>query len=84
MSKIIYEINPWFKSEWVKLEAYPKVKARAHPSEASFRCSTKGYAPGLTKLERNARDKHSHLIIRTLLNYRGGNFYNRGQTNNLA
>jgi hypothetical protein len=40
MAKKHYEMIPWFNCDWVKLEAYPRVKARAYPSEASFRCST--------------------------------------------
>jgi len=41
-------------------------KAGAYPSEAPFRFSTLGEAPGLaqrqeTRLERLARDKHSQL-----------------------
>jgi hypothetical protein len=48
-------------------------KAGANPSEAPFRCSTLGWAPGLThkhytKLLRLARDKNSSFI-RTFVNY---------------
>jgi hypothetical protein len=42
-------------------------EAGDYQSEASFRCSTLGKAPGLTnkhktRLERLARDKHSSLL----------------------
>jgi hypothetical protein len=48
-------------------------KAIAYLSEAPFRCSTLGQAPGLTYkyytgLERPAKDKHSTLL-RLFLNY---------------
>jgi hypothetical protein len=54
-------------------------KARAYPSEAPFRCSTLGYAPGLThkhktRLGRLARDKHSSLL-RKSVNYGRKKFY---------
>ncbi len=47
--------------------------AGAYPSEAPFRCSTLGQAPGLThkhqtRLERLAKDKHSSLL-RKSVNY---------------
>jgi hypothetical protein len=43
-------------------------KAGAYPSEATFRCSSLGYAPGLTnrhypKLEKLARDRHFGLLL---------------------
>ena len=56
-------------------------KAGAYPSEALFRCSTLGQAPGLTHkhtwLERPAREKHSSLL-RTSENYICKKFYNIG------
>ncbi len=54
----------------------------AYPSEAPFRCSTPGQAPGLTRthqtrLERLARDKHSSLLQRSV-NYGRKRFYSTG------
>ncbi len=56
------------------------VKAAAYPSEAPFRCSTLGSAPGLTRkhwtwLERPARNKHTSLL-RKIVNYGRKTFYN--------
>ncbi len=53
--------------------------AGAYPSEAPFRCSTLGQAPGLTdkhytRLERLAKDKHSSLL-RKSVNYGHKKFY---------
>jgi len=47
-------------------------KAKAYPSEAPFRFSTLGYAPGLshkhkTRLERLARDKRSSLSRKVVI-----------------
>ncbi len=55
-------------------------KAGAYQSEAPFRCSNLGQAPGSTrkhktKLERLARDKHSSLL-RKFVNYGNKKFYN--------
>ncbi len=57
-------------------------KAGAYLAEALFRCSTLGYAPGLThkhytRLERLNRNKHSSLL-RTFVNYGRKKFYNIG------
>jgi hypothetical protein len=57
-------------------------EARAYPSEGSFRCSTLGYAPGLsdkdyTRLESISKDKHSSLM-QTCLNYGCKKFYEIG------
>jgi hypothetical protein len=51
-----YQLSPMFAA-----------KSRAYPREAPIRCSTLGYASGLTrkyytKLKRLAMDKHSSLI----------------------
>ncbi len=53
-------------------------KAEAYPSEALFRCSTLGQAPGLTRkhqtrLQKLARDKHSNLLQKSV-NYRQKSF----------
>jgi hypothetical protein len=50
-------------------------KDEAYPSEASFRCSTLGEAPGLThkneiRLERLARDKQSTSLQKLVNNAR--------------
>jgi hypothetical protein len=55
-------------------------KAGVCPSEAPFRCSTLGQAPGFShkyynRMERPARDKHS-CLLQTFVNYRSKNFYN--------
>jgi hypothetical protein len=55
-------------------------KTGAYPSEAPFRCSTLGYAPGLihklqTRLEKLARNKCSSLL-RKFVNYGCKKFYN--------
>jgi hypothetical protein len=47
-------------------------KAKAYPSEAPFRCSTLGLAPGLTRknltrLERLTEDKHSGLLRKSVI-----------------
>jgi hypothetical protein len=76
-----------------KLEAFVPVKsfqpslmfagkAGAYPCEAHFRCSTLGYAPGLThkhktRLQRLARDKYSSLLSKGVTNNRK-KFYNIG------
>ncbi len=57
-------------------------EARAYTSEALFRCSALGLAPGLTHkhwtiLEKPARDKHSSLL-RAFVNYGLKKFYNTG------
>ncbi len=57
-------------------------KAGAYPSEAPFKCSTLGQAPGLahehsTRLERLAKDKHSSLL-RKSVNYVRKKFYRIG------
>jgi hypothetical protein len=57
-------------------------KAGEYPSEASFRCSTLGWAPDLahkhqTRLERLARDKHCSLLQKTV-NYGCKKFYRIG------
>jgi hypothetical protein len=56
--------------------------AGAYPSEAPFRCSPLGLAPGLTHkhktwAERLARDKYSSLI-RKVVTYGRKKFYNFG------
>ncbi len=61
-------------------------KAEACTSEAPFRCSNLGLAPGLThkhltRLERLARDKHSSLL-RKSANYGCKKFYSTGPWTN--
>ena len=58
-------------------------KARGYLSEALFRCSTLGYAPGLThkhqtRLERLAKDKHSGLLQKSV-NYSRKSFIVQAQ-----
>ncbi len=50
-----------------------------HPSDAPFRCSTLGQAPGLTHKHqtRLARDKHSSLLQKSV-NYDRKKFYSTG------
>jgi hypothetical protein len=57
-------------------------KAGAYSSEAPFRCSTPGSAPGLThkyytRQEKLARDKHSSLLQKSV-NYGRKKFYGKG------
>ncbi len=47
------------------------IKAGAYMNESPFRCSTLGYAPGLThkhltRLERVAKNKHSSLLQKSV------------------
>jgi hypothetical protein len=60
-------------------------KASAYLSEAPFRCSTLGYAPGLshkhqTRLERLVREKQSSLLQKSL-KYSRKKFYATGPRN---
>ncbi len=70
---------PWRKPFQLNLMFADKVGA--YPSEAPFRCSTLGQAPGThkhqTRLEGPARNKHSN-ILRTFVNYRCKKCYRIG------
>jgi hypothetical protein len=69
-----------------QMQAFPALtnicEMGAYSIEATFKCSTLGYASGLThkhqtRQERFAKDKHSSLL-RTLVNYGHKTFYNIG------
>ncbi len=67
---------------WQAFTAQSNVCVGAYPGEAPFRCSTLGYAPGLThkhqsRQERLARDKQSSLI-RKSVDYDRKKFYSTG------
>jgi hypothetical protein len=61
----------------------PSLMFAGVPSEANFRCSTVGLAPGLThnhetRLELLAKNKHFSLLQKSV-NYGRKTFYNTGQ-----